>query len=99
MSQSQHYTLAIDEKLAIHSIGVARRDSIPAVRKPAAIQVIGHLRRHVKRANEITHRADVWNRGNLCSCHKNPANSATPIRTSLHDLTSSRPPPLSSPSG
>src|SRR5580704_19658721 len=37
--------------------------AVPAMRKAAAIDVVGHLRRHVERTNEIAHRSCVRNRG------------------------------------
>src|SRR5580658_11371216 len=59
MGQAQHYGFAIYEEFAIHGVGVARGYAIPAVRKAAAVGVIGDFGADVEGAYEIAHGAYV----------------------------------------
>src|ERR1700758_1307746 len=69
MREPQHHALSIHEKLAIHRVRMPRGDSVPAMREAAAVNVVRHLGWHVESADELAHRAGIWNRRKRCFCH------------------------------
>src|ERR1700721_34350 len=69
MRQPQHHAFPVHEKLAIQRVCMPRGDSVPTMREAATVYVVRDLRWHIESADELAHRAGVWNRRKCCLCH------------------------------
>ena len=61
MRHPHHHFAAIDQKFGVHRVAVARGNAVPEMRKLAMVGLIGQARGNVEFADELAHRAQIWN--------------------------------------
>ena len=55
VSEADDESAIFDEEFCVDSVGMARGDAVPHVRKAALIDFAGQLGNHFERANELAH--------------------------------------------
>src|SRR5437899_11080887 len=66
MREPHHVRLAINKEFRVDGVRVPRGDAVPQMRKPALIGLPAQLRSHLKRADELAHRAGIGKYGACC---------------------------------